>query len=416
MSPKDKETNINRTFIISVSLAIILTLSGIFMGMAVRTRQLIDDTFLHEARAHFKSIVLTRKWNAKYGGVYVEKRHGVESNPYLENPDILGVDGKVYTKRHPALMTREISEYAEKEGLFKFHITSLNPLNPANRPDEFESKALALFDEGEEEFAQIETFNNKRYFRYMAPLYVDEECLQCHSKQGYKLGEVRGGISVMFDIEHVQGDMKNNLLAILFSAIAIILLILALIFLFMKKFLIKLSHIRKQIEEMAVTDELTGIPNRRSIISRFREEFERAKRLDGSLGCIILDIDHFKEVNDRYGHLFGDEALKKVATISKDSIRTYDSVGRIGGEEFLFVLPDADFEETRNLAERMRKNIQEKLIQKTEQMEDVKVMVSLGITTIQDQDESIDHIIKRADQGLYKAKSTGRNRVEWIPV
>ena len=100
----------------------------------------------------------------------------------------------------------------------------------------------------------------------------------------------------------------------------------------------------------------------------------------------------------------------------KGSIRTYDSVGRIGGEEFLIVLPDTDFEETRSLAERMRKNIQEKLIQETEQMEDVKVMVSLGITTIQDQDESIDHIIKRADQGLYKAKSAGRNRVEWIPV
>jgi diguanylate cyclase (GGDEF)-like protein len=414
--PGDKETNINRTFVVSVSLAIILILSGMFMGMAFRTRQLIDDTLMHEARAHFKGIILTRKWNAEYGGVYVEKRQGVESNPYLENPDILGVDGKVYTKRHPELMTREISEYAENEDMFKFHITSLNPLNPENRPDDFESKALAYFETGEDEIAQIEIINNKRHFRYMAPLYVEQECLQCHAKQGYKLGEVRGGISVMFDIEHVQKEMKNNLLAIIFSAIGIISLILALIFLFMKKFLKKLSHARKQIEEMAVTDELTGISNRRSIISRFREEFERAKRQERSLGCIILDIDHFKEVNDRYGHLLGDEALRKVATISKDSIRTYDSVGRIGGEEFLIVLPDADFEETRSLAERMRKNIQEKLIQKTEQMEDVKVMVSLGITTIQDQDESINHIIKRADQGLYKAKSTGRNKVEWIPV
>ncbi len=187
MSPKDKETNINRIFVVSVTLALVLTLTGIFMGMAFRTRQLIHDTLMHESRAHFKSIVLTRKWNAKYGGVYVEKRDGVESNPYLENPDILGVNGKVYTKKNPALMTREISEYAEAEDLFKFHITSLNPLNPENRPDDFESKALAYFETGEDELAEIETLNNKRYFRYMAPLYVEEECLQCHAKQGYKL-------------------------------------------------------------------------------------------------------------------------------------------------------------------------------------------------------------------------------------
>ena len=90
--------------------------------------------------------MLTRRWNADYGGVYVEKKPGVVSNPYLVNPDIEGKDGKVYTKRNPALMTREISEYAKKDGSMMFHITSLKPLNPDNKADAFETRSLQAFE------------------------------------------------------------------------------------------------------------------------------------------------------------------------------------------------------------------------------------------------------------------------------
>jgi len=82
-----------------------------------------------------------------------KKKKGVESNPYLKNPDIETTDGKIYTKRNPALMTREISEYSEKEGLFKFRITSLKPLNPNNKPDAFETEALKLFEKGEKRYS-----------------------------------------------------------------------------------------------------------------------------------------------------------------------------------------------------------------------------------------------------------------------
>lgn len=111
-----KEKNIYTTFIISTSLVVALVLSGIFLDMAVRTRQLMNEDNIIQARVLFNTIVLTRKWNANYGGVYVEKKKGVESNPYLVNPDIKTADGRVFTLRNPALMSRELSEYAEKEG------------------------------------------------------------------------------------------------------------------------------------------------------------------------------------------------------------------------------------------------------------------------------------------------------------
>jgi hypothetical protein len=159
------EKNIYKTFIISTSLVIALVLSGIFLDMALRTRQLLNEENVIQARIVFNAIVLARKWNANYGGVYVEKKNGVESNPHLENPDIKTLDGRVFTLRNPALMTREISEYAEKEGMFKFHITSLKLMNPHNEPDEFEEKALRQFETGAvKELSRTELINKRRYF------------------------------------------------------------------------------------------------------------------------------------------------------------------------------------------------------------------------------------------------------------
>ena len=118
-----------RSFLLNISLVVLLFILGIFLGGFISNQQLIEKEQLSRARAHFYSIVLTRLWNAQHGGVYVEKREGVESNPYLENPDIATVDGRVFTKKNPALMTREISALAEGSDELQFHITSLNLKN-----------------------------------------------------------------------------------------------------------------------------------------------------------------------------------------------------------------------------------------------------------------------------------------------
>ena len=185
-----------RPFIINISLVIMLVFLGVFIGIFFNSKKLIEQQLETTARAHFQNIVLTRRWNAMHGGVFVEKTPEIVSNPYLENPDIKCLDGKTYTKKNPALMTREISEIAKNTGAFQFHITSLNPLNPGNAPDAFEKQALTAFDLGENEFFTREEENGTLTLRYMAPLITEESCLPCHAKQGYKVGDVRGGISV----------------------------------------------------------------------------------------------------------------------------------------------------------------------------------------------------------------------------
>jgi diguanylate cyclase (GGDEF)-like protein len=357
---------------------------------------------------------MTRKWNASYGGVYVEKKPGVESNPYLENPDIRTVDGKVYTKINPASMTRQISELAGREGLFTFHITSLKLLNPNNAPDAFETEALQLFEKGRHEVFREERKNGRNYFRYMAPLHISKECLQCHAKQGYTLGDIRGGISVTFDIDDILKMQKTSSTRIISLAVFSISVLLGFIYLFTFRLTKKLSETRHRIEEMAITDTLTGLYNRRHVMERFTEEMERARRLQKDLCCILIDIDYFKRINDTYGHLVGDQALREVSKILTRTIRIYDIAGRYGGEEFLIILPDTGFQDAHTLAERIRTDIKAHPVAKSDLTPAIPVTVSLGIATMIDADISVDTMIKRADEGLYKAKASGRDTVAWV--
>jgi diguanylate cyclase (GGDEF)-like protein len=408
--PDIQEKKIYRTFFISTGLLIFLVLSGVFLDMEIRTRKLINEENLIRARALFKAVLLTRKWNAKYGGVYVEKKQGVQSNPYLEHPDIKAVDGKIYTLRNPALMTRELSEFAEKENLFNFRITSLHPINPNNIPDAFEKSALEQFEAGKAtEAYRTELIKDRAYFRYMAPLYIENDCLECHKQQLADVGDVNGGISVSLDIEDLQQKIRHNMYFIALFGLITVVLVLGLVYFFTKKLIRKLAEARALIERIAVTDVLTGLFNRRHVLSRFVEEFEKSRRQGKPLACIIADIDHFKAVNDSFGHLAGDEVLKEVSHRIKQSIRIYDILGRYGGEEFLILLPGADLEQAWNFAERMRMHVRGTMIL------DKQVTVSLGVTSLQEGDQSIDDMIKRADEALYKAKNAGRDRVEWIP-
>ncbi len=401
-----KENSIYKTFIISTSLVIALVLSGIFLDMAIRTRQLLNEENIIQARIVFNTIVLARKWNADCRGVYVEKKKGVESNPYLENPDIRTVDGRVFTLRNPALMTREISEYAEKEGMFKFHISSLKLMNPHNKPDEFEEKALRQFETGAvKEVSQTELVNKRRYFRYMAPLYIEDDCLQCHKHQNYAIGEVRGGISISFDIEELQSKIRYNTITIVVFGISTTLLLLGLIYYFMARLIKKLDEARRTIEQIAITDQLTEVFNRRHIMARFEEEFEKVKRLNKNVSCIMADIDNFKTINDSYGHQVGDHVLKVISHRIRNTVRAYDILGRYGGEEFLIIMPDTSLEDAGELAERIRTRVKE------ETVNNATITLSLGVVCVEESDRSVDDIIRRADQNLYKAKKGGKDRV-----
>ena len=154
-------------------------------------------------------------------------------------------------------------------------------------------------------------------------------------------------------------------------------------------------------------DSLTDLYNRRYLMQSAKEEIERAQRYDISLSFMMIDIDHFKKVNDDYGHAAGDEVLKNLATEIKNGIREIDIAGRLGGEEFGVLLPETDLNKAEKLAERLRKIIEKRCFQY--QKLTISITVSIGITTYSNKDFNMDDLLKRADIALYEAKSRGRN-------
>ena len=391
-------------------------MAAIFIGIAVQGHSLIREELLARARAHFNSIIITRKWNSNYGGVFVLKTEGVESNPFLENPDLSTNDGRVLTNRTPEIMTREISRAAASEGGVKFHLTSLNPLNPENLPDEWEARALRLFETGVRETFDDYREGKKLYYRYMAPLRVEKSCLTCHAKQGYRVGDIRGGISIGFEFGSTQEKLTHNIISISIAALLTGFLLFGMITIYVLRLKRQLDKAGRQLQIMARTDILTGLWNRGHLLERFSEEFLRARRQARPLGCLLLDLDHFKSVNDRFGHPAGDRVLRQVGAILAAEVRKYDIVGRIGGEEFLIVVTEAPLVSLVDLAERIRVAV-EKGIRIEEAPEGFTVTVSIGVADMSAADQNIDAIIKRADDALYRAKKEGRNRVigSWTP-
>lgn len=165
----------------------------------------------------------------------------------------------------------------------------------------------------------------------------------------------------------------------------------------------------EEIERTAITDSLTGLYTRRYTLERLDEEMTRSKTRQIKMALLMIDIDHFKNFNDRYGHLVGDQILREVGEIIKGSIREIDIPGRYGGEEFCIVLPDTDLNGAKYAAERIRSSTEERRI--TAYDANVRITVSVGIATYPTDARKRSELVDKADWTLYKAKKQGRNRV-----
>ena len=184
------------------------------------------------ARSHFDKDVLYRRWNALHGGVYVPVSKKTPSNPHLSSSvvserDIKTPSDRLLTLINPAYMTRQVHELGKLEYGIKGHITSLKPIRPANAADQWETEALKAFERGEAEVSQVLDFEGEAHMRFMRPLITEEGCLKCHAAQGYRVGDVRGGISVSIPMTFLWAVKQQHLNAIWMGLIALWLMGLA---------------------------------------------------------------------------------------------------------------------------------------------------------------------------------------------
>ncbi|MAK62156.1 MAG: PleD family two-component system response regulator [Ponticaulis sp.] len=176
-----------------------------------------------------------------------------------------------------------------------------------------------------------------------------------------------------------------------------------------------LDAIRKRLDEsmeLAITDQLTGLFNRRHMMKQLGQYLKRANTGGPPVSVFIADIDHFKRVNDTYGHDVGDEVLQEFAARIKDNVRPGDIPCRQGGEEFVVIMPDTTGDLASAAAERLRRNIAGKSFSVDRDRRSLDVTVSVGVSTSDNQKCTIDELIKRADEALYEAKEAGRNQVK----
>jgi diguanylate cyclase (GGDEF)-like protein len=175
----------------------------------------------------------------------------------------------------------------------------------------------------------------------------------------------------------------------------------------MKKIVEERTH---ELERLSNTDPLTKIANRRALFERGNAELSRVQRTKSKLAIIMIDCDLFKNINDQFGHLFGDEVLKNLCKICAEEIRKIDFLARYGGEEFIIILPDSDVSDAMETAKRIQRSLSFNCI--AFEGKEVSMTVSIGISTVSDIHTDFTQLISDADIAMYKAKSNGRNRIE----
>lgn len=177
----------------------------------------------------------------------------------------------------------------------------------------------------------------------------------------------------------------------------------------LKKELDEATEQSKELEEKLYQDQLTGAYNRRAYDRRAEEEMDRFLRYGNVFSLLLLDADHFKNINDRYGHAIGDKCLKEIIKRTQTMLRKVDMLARYGGEEFTIIMPETDKKSAKLAAEKIRKNIEK--IEFVYKEEKVTVTVSIGVAEISKEDEKFESLFERADIAVYQAKSKGRNQV-----
>jgi HD-GYP domain-containing protein (c-di-GMP phosphodiesterase class II) len=215
-------------FIIFMGGIVFLSLALLFLWFDNRSEQILMSSLDTHASSLLQQVVSLRQWVSDHGGLYARLQAG-ENAPSASSNVIVDSEGNRYVLRNPAMVTSQLSAYAGKKGQAQFRITSLQLINPANAPDEFEREALLAFgrtgfDASSKGFSQIRTEQGVSVYRRMIPLRVEASCLDCHRHQGYSVGDIRGGISVSIPMADAVATLRRNRISLAVIGVAILLL------------------------------------------------------------------------------------------------------------------------------------------------------------------------------------------------
>ncbi len=404
-------------------LAWMLLASASLLWNLYSLRQNTLNAFMYEAQTLAGVALSTIMWTAQHEQVYVPLTEWIPLEPFfadLPEREIVTTDGLKFTQVSHALISRQVAEQALLHGWDQkfIRMTSLQPLNPVNTPNKWERAALKSFKNGEtEKFALIED-EAEDFLKYMMPLRAKLECLKCHL--GYREGDLLGGLSVSEPAASRLAMVRPQIISMIATHTGIFVLV-AVTMLFLlshlrrqwldldqsnnkqKKMIVKLAESEAKLKEMAVTDELTGLKNRRGFFLLAEQLIKAANRQKTKIWFIFIDVDGMKSVNDKYGHSEGDESLTATANILKNTFRESDVIARIGGDEFAAIVASAGENSGDAILGRLQENLD---LYNASIIKPYRLSFSAGIIYYKPSEEpcSIDGLLKKADELMYKNK------------
>jgi signal transduction histidine kinase len=271
-------------FILAIGTILTLSYGVLLFYVSIVQNRLVIEQAEQQARMLHEQILLTRQWVADHHGLFVIRSDRDKPNRFLEHPVFHSEEGVVLVKRNPAMVTRELSEYAVNSRFCWFRVTSLSPVNPANKPDEFEKNSLRLFNQGVPELIKITHGKHGRILRYIAPLTVKKSCMDCHARHGYNEGDIRGALSISIPISWADATIaRNNRSIILFGMISITVVSLALYFLFSSLVARPIDRLARSMEKYPAKSPRNDLPAGHDEIGKLSADFSRlCKRLEQS--------------------------------------------------------------------------------------------------------------------------------------
>ncbi len=404
----------NKVKLLQILMAVVAVIwTGILYGLyhwaSLAEREHLSKLAAMRAESVANHTQALRGWIGGHGGVYVEINPGEEVSFLpgdLPENEVVTPSGRRLTLLSSSAVLGKITKEFKSSSGDHVRLTSIHPMNPVNVPDAWEKEALATLEKGKEKVEAYVQNDEGNLFRLMYPMEFQPRCLRCHDYLVDTPTRIIGGLSVTVDrtpydrqYDRILHQLSQGYLGIWIVGITGLV-----------AFNIIGSGLLRRIEYASTHDGLTGLLNRREIEGRLHAECMRAERYKHELSVLMLDVDHFKQVNDTHGHQLGDAALRAVAETIRKKIRRTDSVGRYGGEEFLVLSPETSPEKAGELGRRLNESMKAASIPLPDGSA-LSLTVSVGISSLTRKRKTPDHLLGSADEALYRAKKGGRDLV-----
>ena len=346
------------------------------------------------------------RWNIMYGGIFLDSGVKVPEGLRVNPGGVLSTDGRRFTNVLFPEMIRLMSSVPDRDRKTVTRLVSLKPLNPKNAPDVWERAALLRAENGEPRvYGFSRADNGRQIFRYLRALYVKTGCLDCHAIQGYHVGDVRGGESIIIDVNNLARSV--NVDSIKDTTVVAFVWIVGLGGIFVVfAFAERRETYLAEMEVLSLTDQLTGLSNRRGFLILAQQTIKLMERDRSKAVLMYLDLDGFKLINDDYGHDEGDAALVMFSQVLRSTFRSSDLLARMGGDEFVVLALKTERSFERTITDRLRRNLEKA---NSDSGKPYSVRISIGVVEYDpDRPAFFEELIVEADRLMYENKAAGK--------